>query len=69
MSRFGRDVVDQNLLIRLFDANVTALVVLPPNECLSEPSRQYPPQTLLARGGYLNLFWFGWSASAPEGPH
>ena len=43
MSRFGRDVVDQNLLIRLFDANVTALVVLPPNECLSEPSRQYPP--------------------------
>jgi hypothetical protein len=51
MSRFGRDVVDQNRLIRLFDANVTALVVLPPNECLSEPSRQYPPQTLLARGG------------------
>jgi hypothetical protein len=28
MSRFGRDVVDQNSLIRYFDANVAALVVL-----------------------------------------
>ena len=57
---YNRDVVDQNRLIRDFDAIRECYDFGgTPNECKADPNHQFHPQTPLARRDYLNPPRFG----------